>query len=200
MKAREQESERLGERGSHSTLLTLSRSHALTLAVVLLALLVPVATERQDILNLFFLIYLFMTLGQSWNILGGFAGQINLGHAAFFGTGALVTRSLWTAGQPFGLALLAGGLAALLFGLVIGVPTFRLRGVYFSMGTLALAEALRITVANALPLVSALPTDLVNTYDLASRYELALALAAASPTRSARTRRARGRKSSSVRA
>jgi len=66
------------------------------------------------------------------------------------------------------------------FAMVIGVPTFRLRGVYFAIGTLGVGEVLRLTTANALPLVSALPTDLVNTYDLASRYELALALAAAS--------------------
>ena len=62
----------------------------------------PLVIARADILNLLFLVFLYVTLGQSWNILGGFAGQVNLGHAAFFGIGALVTRGLWLQGWPFG--------------------------------------------------------------------------------------------------
>jgi branched-chain amino acid transport system permease protein len=144
---------------------------------LLLALALPLISERSDLLNLLFLVWLFITLGQSWNILGGFAGQINLGHAAFFGTGALTARTLWLSGAPLTLALLAGAGAAVLFALVIGIPTFRLRGVYFSLGTLAVAEAVRITVANALPRVNALPAELLGSYDLASRYYLGLGLA-----------------------
>ena len=148
-------------------------------AIALLAA-VPLVTDRRDLLNLLFLVFLSVTLGQSWNILGGFAGQVNLGHAAFFGVGALVTRSLWAGqGLPFPPAFAAGGLAAVLFAMLIGVPTFRLRGVYFSIGTLGMAEVLRITTANALPLVSALPAELAATYDLSARYYLALGLAAA---------------------
>jgi branched-chain amino acid transport system permease protein len=141
---------------------------------------VPLLTERQDLLNLLFLVFLSVCLGQSWNMLGGFAGQVNLGHAAFFGIGALVARTLWAVqGYPFTVALAAGGLAAVAFAMVIGVPTFRLRGVYFAIGTLGVGEVLRLTTANALPLISALPTELVATYNLASRYYLALALATA---------------------
>jgi len=143
------------------------------------AAVVPLLTSRPDALNMLFLVFLYIALGQSWNILGGFAGQINLGHAAFFGTGALVTRSLWAKGVPFAAAFLAGGLAALIFALVIGVPTFRLRGVYFAMGTLALAEGLYITVGNLLPGISTLPLELIVHYDLGARYYLALALAVA---------------------
>ena len=73
-----------------------------------------------------------------------------------------------------------GGLAAVAFAMVIGVPTFRLRGVYFAIGTLGVGEVLRLTTANALPFVSALPTELVATYTMTSRYELALGLAAVS--------------------
>lgn len=152
-------------------------------SILLVAILaaVPLFTDRRDLLNLLFLVYLAICLGQSWNILGGFAGQVNLGHAAFFGIGSLVARNLWAVqNYPFSLAFVAGGLAAVAFAMVIGVPTFRLRGVYFAIGTLGVGEVLRLTTANALPLVSALPTELVNTYDLASRYQLALGLAAAS--------------------
>lgn len=145
-----------------------------------LAALAPILTDRADLLNLGFLILLSATLGQSWNVLGGFAGQINLGHAAFFGIGALVTRQLWlVANLPFPLAFVAGGLAATLFAMIIGVPTFRLRGVYFSIGTLGVAEALRITVSNVFPTITSLPARLTADYDLASRYYLALGLAAA---------------------
>lgn len=140
---------------------------------------VPLFTNRTDILNLLFLVFLSACLGQSWNILGGFAGQVNLGHAAFFGLGALVTRNLWAAnGVAFPIAFAAGGVAAVVFALVIGVPTFRLRGVYFAIGTLGVGEILRLTTATSLPLVSALPKELVETYDLAPRYYLALGLAA----------------------
>src|SRR5437667_1347614 len=85
--------------------------------LVLMAAVVPFVVERQDILNLLFLVFLYMSMGQSWNILAGFAGQINLGHAAFFGAGALVSRSLWIGGTPIGLAILAGCVAAVAFAL-----------------------------------------------------------------------------------
>ena len=156
-----------------------SRRAVVLIVGLVVAAAVPLLTDRQDLLNLLFLVWLYITLAESWNVLGGFAGQVNLGHAAFFGSGALVTRQAWLGGQPLPLALVAGGLAALLFGLVVGVPTLRLRGVYFSMGTLAVAEALRITISNTMPLVSALPADRLADYDLRERYYLALGLAAA---------------------
>jgi branched-chain amino acid transport system permease protein len=149
------------------------------LAIVLLAALVPLVTDDQGLLNLLFLILLNISLSQSWNILAGYAGQISLGHAAFFGLGAFVTRVLWTGGTPFPFAMLAGGLAPVAFALVIGIPTFRLRGVYFSIGTLAVAEALRITVGNLFPLVTALPVEAIASYQLSTRYYLALAVAVA---------------------
>src|SRR5262249_40502011 len=63
------------------------RAGAGALLAVLVAL--PLLTDRGDVLNLLFLVYLSVCLGQSWNVLAGFAGQVNLGHAAFFGVGAL---------------------------------------------------------------------------------------------------------------
>lgn len=148
------------------------------IGLLFVAALVPQFTDRRDTINLLFLVYLYITLAASWNILGGYAGQVNLGHAAFFGIGALTTRTLWAEeGFPFLLAFFAAGLASVAFALVIGVPTFRLRGVYFAIGTLAMAEALRITVGNLLPNLSALPGPIIARYDLEPRYYLALALA-----------------------
>ncbi len=140
--------------------------------------LVPTLARRDDVVNFVFIVLLSITLAESWNILGGYAGQVNLGHAAFFGTGALVTRALWTAGANVVLAMLAGAAVAVLFGLAIGVPAFRLRGAYFAIGTLVLAEILRITIGNLLPEISTLPTATINRYRLADRYYLALVLAA----------------------
>jgi branched-chain amino acid transport system permease protein len=153
------------------------RAGVLTTLLVLALALLPVATARADVLNLAFLIFLNIALAQSWNALGGMAGQINLGHSAFFGLGAFVMRWLWIAGAHPYLGLAAGGAVALLFGLAIGVPAFRLRGAYFAIGTLALAEILRITTGNVFPQVSTLPAPLIAGYRLVHRYYLALALA-----------------------
>jgi branched-chain amino acid transport system permease protein len=146
--------------------------------VVGLLTLLPLVVDRPDLLNLLFLVFLNVCLGQSWNILAGFAGQINLGHAAFFGIGALVTRALWVGGMPLPIALLVAALTAVAFAWVIGIPTFRLRGAYFAIGTLGVAEVLRITVGNVLPTVAALPSELIAGYDVVARYYLALGVAA----------------------
>ena len=114
----------------------------------------PLFTARNDLLNLGVQIFLAVALAQSWNLIGGYAGQINLGHAAFFGLGALVTRMLWVGGAPLLLSIASGALVATAFGCLIGVPAFRLRGAYFAIGTLGLAEILRITIGNVLPEIS----------------------------------------------
>ena len=137
----------------------------------------PILTTRSDLLNLGVQIFLAVVLAQSWNLLGGYAGQINLGHAAFFGLGALVTRTLWVGGSPLVLALAAGALVATAFALVIGAPAFRLRGAYFAIGTLALAEILRITVGNLMPEISTISAGELASYNILPRYYLTLAMA-----------------------
>jgi len=137
----------------------------------------PLFTIRSDLLNLGVQIFLAVVLAQSWNLLGGYAGQINLGHAAFFGLGALVTRSLWVGGVPLIMSLSAGALVATAFGCLIGVPAFRLRGAYFAIGTLGLAEILRITVGNLLPEISTIRVSELSSYSILPRYYLTLSLA-----------------------
>ena len=137
----------------------------------------PFFTARNDLLNLGVQIFLATALAQSWNLLGGYAGQINLGHAAFFGLGALTTRTLWVGGTPLALALCAGAALATAFGLLIGGPAFRLRGAYFAIGTLALAEILRITVGNLMPEISTIPAVALASYSIFPRYYLTLAIA-----------------------
>ncbi len=146
------------------------------LIVVGLAVL-PHFTASRSLLTWTLLILLYVALAQSWNLLSGFGGQVNLGHAAFFGLGAVITRTLWLHGMAFGLALPAGVGAAAAAGVIVGAPTLRLYGPYFAIGTLAVAEILRITTANLLPEVSTLPATALATYTLVPRYYLALGVA-----------------------
>jgi branched-chain amino acid transport system permease protein len=148
-------------------------------ALAVPGLLLPLS-GREDLVNLGLLFLLTVALAQSWNVVGGLAGQVNLGHAAFFGLGALVTRGLWIGGAPAVLAMALGAAAAAAAGLLLGVVVFRLRGAYFAIGTLALAEILRITVGNALPEISTLPAATIAAYRLTSRYYGALGLAVGS--------------------
>lgn len=140
----------------------------------------PQVTSSRSILTWGFLVLLYAALAQSWNLLGGLGGQVSLGHAAFFGLGAFVTRVLWLSGHPLVTSLAVGTAAAVAAGAVIGAPTLRLRGPYFAIGTLAVAEILRITTGNLFPEVSTLPAAALARYALAPRYHLALGAAAAS--------------------
>ncbi|MDR7486495.1 MAG: branched-chain amino acid ABC transporter permease [Armatimonadota bacterium] len=137
----------------------------------------PVITSRDNVLTLAFLVWLYAALAQSWNLLSGFGGQVNLGLAAFFGLGALITRWAWQQALSVLPALGAGTLAAAVAGLVLGAPGLRLRGPYFAIGTLAVAEILRITVGNLLPEVSTLRPAALVSYSLLPRYYLALGVA-----------------------
>ena len=144
--------------------------------IIILACL-PLVIEKDSTINLMILIFLYITLASSWNILGGYTGQTSLGHAAFFGLGSLATRQLWIGGFPIVPSLLAGGLLAVSFALLIGAPAFRLKGVYFAIGTLALAQILNVTVGNLYPTISALPVEELSAYHLSPRYYLFLGLA-----------------------
>jgi branched-chain amino acid transport system permease protein len=144
------------------------------LAIVVLACL-PLVVKKDSILNLLILVLLYVVLASSWNILGGYAGQSNLGHAAFFGIGSLVTRLLWVLGWPFAACMAAGVASAIALALLIGFPAFKLRGVYFAIGTLALAQILNVTVGNLLPEMSYNPA--LADYQIVPRYYLFLALA-----------------------
>jgi branched-chain amino acid transport system permease protein len=98
-----------------------------------------------------FLINLFMmaVLAESWNIIGGFTGYASFGNVAFFGIGAYTAGVLLTRAElPFALALPAAGMVAMLFGAAIGLPILRLKGHYFAIATLGVAETMREVVYN----------------------------------------------------
>jgi branched-chain amino acid transport system permease protein len=144
--------------------------------LVAILVLAPVFIKLgTHILDLFVLLFIYIILAESWNLIGGYTGQINLGLASFFGCGVLVTHLLWAAGVNFYLAFLIGGIAATVLSVVIGVPTLRLRGIYFAIGTLALAEALRITAGNTFSKTIYMPINFA-TYTLLPRYYLGLSV------------------------
>jgi branched-chain amino acid transport system permease protein len=149
-------------------------SIVLLIIAIIGMVLFPLVIQEDSTTNLVILVLLYMSLASSWNILGGYTGQTNLGHAAFFGIGSLTTRLLWTDGVPFFIAFLAGGLVAVALAMLIGIPAFKLRGVYFAIGTLALAQILNITVGNIFPEMSYNPD--ISDYQLLPRYYLFLGL------------------------
>lgn len=113
------------------------------------ALLAPLILQGAFLHRVLALIVLAAISASSWNILGGYAGQISFGHAMFFGAGAYMPAfvyAYWHAAPALGVPL--GVAVSLAIAAVVGVPTFRLQGHYFSMATIAVAELIRILVSN----------------------------------------------------
>lgn len=115
---------------------------ALVLAFVVLF---PAVVSQQFIINSFCLVFLYAYWASSWNILGGYTGQMSLGHACFVGLGAYTTSVMFSHFNcsPW-IGLLVAGLVAGLISLVIGIPCFRLKGSYFTLSTVALCHVFRI--------------------------------------------------------
>ena len=152
------------------------KRYFITGIIVVLCFFVPFMVKSDYLINLLILLFIYITITQSWNILGGYAGQISIGQSAFFGIGALSTRLLWMSGAPIFLALLAGGVSAAVLATVIGLPSLRLRGVYFAIGTLGLAIITRVIVGNLFPGVSFLPAKYLSSFTLTPRYYVGLVL------------------------
>ena len=115
------------------------------LLVFLGLLAVLLFTRNPFYLNILFMILLFAGLSGAWNIIGGFGGQLSLGHSAFFGIGAYTSALLFVkCGIPPILGIFAGVGTASLLAAVIGIPCFRLRGPFFSLATIAIAEVLQL--------------------------------------------------------
>jgi branched-chain amino acid transport system permease protein len=115
------------------------------LAIVVLYLMPSFGILDTYTHNLLALTFMFMSAALAWNWLGGYVGQISFGHSAMFGVGGFVSaRLLIDTGLPLGMAWLGGGLIAGIFGLLWGHPTLRLRGPYFSIATIGVAEATRL--------------------------------------------------------
>ncbi|GAC1353628.1 MAG: branched-chain amino acid ABC transporter permease [Herpetosiphon sp.] len=129
--------------GAGSRLLRRLGLVAAVIALLLLAVLPQIMNPYQ--LRTYTTMLLLAVLAQGWNLIGGFTGYAAFGNVAFFGVGAYTTGLLMLSRWhlPFFVALLAGALLSALLAVLIGLPVLRLRGHYFAIATLGVAEAFR---------------------------------------------------------
>ncbi len=138
-------------------------------------------------LNYLFLFFIYLALANMWNLLAGYTGLICLCPHAFVGlAGYTMAIGTWV-GMPFQVGLIAGAGVAALFALVISYPVFRMKGIYFAIGTLVLPEALRVWFTYWRPVGTEYQGGGAGYsviglagFTLGNKYWLALAIAAAS--------------------
>lgn len=122
---------------------TRDRRKQMLVAFIVFGIVAALPLVIRDVysLNVLVLVLLFAAISQAWNILSGYCGQISLGHALYFGIGAYVTSVMFVSfgiSPWFGAA--AGALLSAIVALLLGYPCFRLKGHYFSIATLVIAE------------------------------------------------------------
>jgi branched-chain amino acid transport system permease protein len=128
-----------------------SRNLNILASIIAVAILVaiPIFGPSKYVMHILILVLLNMVLGQSWNLLGGFAGQISFGHAAMYGIGAYTSTLLYLKlGLSPWIGMFLGGILAAFYATLLGTITFRLRGPYFALSTLATAEVIRLIAQN----------------------------------------------------
>jgi branched-chain amino acid transport system permease protein len=119
------------------------------LILFLLLAFLPLAKPPVYFISFLFMIYLYIILAESWNLIGGFAGYLSFGHVAFFGIGTYVSAVLF---QKLGISpfvgCLPGGIVAAGIAWLVGYPCLRLRGPYFAVVTLCFAFIMDLIVKN----------------------------------------------------
>ena len=128
---------------------------AFNLLLLVGLLIIPRYVESPYALHMMILLFMSVAQGQSWNILGGYAGQHSVGHAAYFGVGAYTTMMLMhSKGVVPWVGVWAGMAAVVVVALIIGSICFRLRGPYFVLASIAVAEIMRLSAINLTPLTN----------------------------------------------
>jgi branched-chain amino acid transport system permease protein len=152
------------------------------LIILVLLALVPLVQRNPYILHMMIMVLIWITLGQSWNLLGGYTGQVSFGHATFYGLGAYGAGLLYFHKEIstwYGMIL--GPIVAMIFAVPIGLICFRLRGAYFALAMLALAEVLRLVATNWISFTNgSVGILIVPVVSKVLYYYMALALAAIS--------------------
>lgn len=122
----------------------------LTIGFLVLIGLVPLILMNNNyILRTAVLVLIYIVLALSLNFVIGFAGQLSLGHSAFYAIGAYTTAILTvTYGVPFWIALALSAVVSAIFGLLLGIPTLRLKGDYLAITTIGFSEILRLVLIN----------------------------------------------------
>jgi branched-chain amino acid transport system permease protein len=150
--------------------------------ILVLLALVPLVQRNPYILHMMIMVLIWITLGQSWNLLGGYTGQVSFGHATFYGLGAYGAGLLYFHKEIstwYGMIL--GPIVAMIFAVPIGLICFRLRGAYFALAMLALAEVLRLVATNWISFTNgSVGILIVPVVSKVLYYYMALALAAIS--------------------
>jgi branched-chain amino acid transport system permease protein len=126
-----------------------NRVRIMIVAIVVLGLMgVPHLASRY-VVSVLLLIFLHAALASMWNLLAGYSGMVSLGQQMFIGLGGytMAVLSLYY-GVPISLAVLSGGVLSVFLALLISMPVFRMKGVYFAIGTWVIAEALAICFSN----------------------------------------------------
>jgi branched-chain amino acid transport system permease protein len=120
----------------------------LPILLLLLLLVLPWFGLTPNLTRLLFFTFVWITASVAWNLLGGFTGQVSFGFAVFYGLGAYTAAlSINEGANPY-VAFLLSGVVASAASLLIGVPTFRLRGPYFAIATIGVSEAVRVVMTN----------------------------------------------------
>jgi len=119
------------------------------LATLIIFLILPLFLPTY-FLHIMITIFFFAFVSQAWNIIGGYAGQLSLGNAAFLGLGAYgsVLLTYYYNIPPWIGGILIGGAVAIVLSLITGLACFRLRGPYFAISTLAIGEVMRLLFLN----------------------------------------------------
>ena len=113
-------------------------------AVLAAMLVVPISIGNEFIYHIFITMCIFAALSTAWNIVGGYAGQLSLGHAIFYGIGSYVGVMLVAMGISPWIGMFAGAVLAAFVAIVISYPCFRLRGPFFALATVAFLEVFRV--------------------------------------------------------
>ena len=129
---------------------TSSRARYICSFLLLVLLFVfPMVKPPLFFLTLFFSVFMYVGLTESWNLMGGYTGYISLGHIAFFSTGAYTTAVLMNrfGASPFATAIL-GGLFASIVAALVGYPVLRLKGAYFTISSMLLSVVMQLIFMN----------------------------------------------------
>lgn len=113
-------------------------------AAALVFALLPTFGVHKSLLLYFFIFFVYLSLGAAWNLVAGYAGLVSLCPPAFFGLAGYSLAILSLLSFPLWVGVAVGAFAAVFFSMAVAVPAFRLRGIYFSIGTLVIPEAMRI--------------------------------------------------------
>ncbi len=116
----------------------------MTVIVIMILAVLPLTGVPRAWLLYLFLFFVYLAMANMWNLLVGYSGLLSLCQPAFIGlTGYTMVIFTWS-GLPFYLGIIIGGIVSMAFALLISIPVFRLRGIYFAIGTLVVPEALRV--------------------------------------------------------